>query len=322
MKLNDRTVAGRALPKGKAEAIIFDDDIVGFAVRIRAGGSKVWMYQYRLGGRQRRVTLGAVTALPAARARDIARDLHAKVRLGGDPASDKAEARQAAAETFGAALTAYLPEKRAGVRPATFIAIDRHLTTRCRDLHPLSLVKIDRRTIATILNAIATDHGPIEANRARSSLSAFFGWCIAQGLIESGANPVAGTRARPERSRDRVLSIDELRAIWAATEEVGDDNAAAAIVRLLLLTGQRGGEIAGLRWDEVHDDRIVLPPARVKNNREHVVPLSAPARAIIAARPRIGDYMFGRNGEQGFKGWSRAKVWLDARTRGRRHHEG
>jgi integrase len=313
VKLTDRNVAVLTLPAGKVEAIHFDDDIAGFGVRVRAGGSRSFIYQYKIAGQNRRITLGATKALTAARARDLAADLAAKVRLGADPAGEKAENRLAAADTFGAALKAYLPEKHAGVRPATFVAIERHLMARCRDLHPLPLVKIDRHLIASTLNVIATDHGPIEANRARSSLSSFFGWVIAQGLLDSGANPVAGTQSRPERSRDRVLSVEELRSIWAVTEHVADDNAVAPIVRLMLLTGQRGGEIAGLRWDEVYDDRIVLSSGRVKNGREHVVPLSPAARAIIAVRPRTGTHVFGRTGDGDFRGWSKAKVWIDAR---------
>ena len=100
-----------------------------------------------------------------------------------------------------------------------------------------------------------------------------------------------GTERRQERSRDRVLDIGELKAIWDATAGDEDYN---AIVRLLLLTGQRITEIGSLRWSEIEGDRIVLPPARTKNNRAHVVPLSPVARAILDARPRRGDFVFGR----------------------------
>jgi integrase len=135
----------------------------------------------------------------------------------------------------------------------------------------------------------------------RASLSTFFGWCIQHGLVEQ--NPVIGTQVAPEQSRDRVLSMDELAAIWRAC---GDD-AYGSIVRMLILTGQRREEIGGLRWDEVRDDMIVLPGDRTKNKRTHIIPLSDPARDIPAAQPRTGEYVFGRR----FVSWSHRKQGLD-----------
>jgi integrase len=100
-------------------------------------------------------------------------------------------------------------------------------------------------------------------------------------------------------------------AIWNALPEgdYGD------IVRLLILTGQRREEIGGLRWSEIAGDTINLPPNRTKNGLAHFVPLSAPARAILAARPHAErDHVFGRgDGEAGFAGWSAAKASLDKR---------
>ena len=116
---------------------------------------------------------------------------------------------------------------------------------------------------------------------------------MAQGLLD--ANPVTGTQSRPGAGEERVLSLDELRAIWKATEHASADNAAAPIIRLLLITGQRGGEIAGLKWSEIEDDRIVLPGERVKNGVTHMAPLSQTASDIIAARPRTGEFVFGRS---------------------------
>jgi integrase len=107
------------------------------------------------------------------------------------------------------------------------------------------------------------------------------------------------------------LTSDEIAIVWRAlaSDDFGD------IVRLLLLTGQRREEIGGLLWREVDLDagKITLSPHRVKNGRAHIVPLSAPALAVIEARRRNGrDYVFGR-GEGGFSGWSRCKERLDRR---------
>jgi integrase len=312
MRLTDKTIAALAMSKGKVEAIHYDDDLPGFGLRLRAGGSRRWVYTYRIGVRDRRITLGSPTALSAGRARTIAAELAAKVRLGNDPAGEKHENRARAAETMGATLTAYLAVKRETVRSGSYTGIERHLAKHCRRLHGVRIDKIDRRAIAATLTTIAAKSGPIEANRVRASLSAFFAWCMREGL--AAANPVIGTGRRPERSRDRVLTDVELKAIWSAT--VGNDDY-SAIIRLLTLTGARANEIAALSWPEVDDDRITLPALRTKNKRDHVIPLSEPAQVILDRRPRRADrdFIFGRRNGRPFSGWSVCKGLLDARIK-------
>jgi integrase len=103
-----------------------------------------------------------------------------------------------------------------------------------------------------------------------------FSWCLAECLLE--LNPVTGTaKAIENGSRERVLSTDELRTLWRS---LGEDKF-SDIIRLLLLTGQRRNEIGGLQWSEVDLARkqIVLPPQRVKNSRQHELPLSSQASA-------------------------------------------
>jgi integrase len=310
MKLTDKMVAALALPKGKLDQVFWDDDIPLFGVRLRAGGAKRWVYQYRVGAKQRRVILGVVSAVSAAQARKTAAELHARVQLGEDPASSKAERRARAAETMDAALRIYMARQRERLKPLSYRQCERHLVKHAKALHGLQLARIDRRTIATRLSAIAAKSGPVEANRVRTSLSAFFAWALRQGLVE--ANPVVGTEKRPEQSRDRVLNDDELRAIWAATAGQEDHS---AIIRLLALTALRADEIASLRFSEVNGDQIVLPADRTKNSREHVVPMTTPVKAILEARPRRPDrdFVFGRRQDGGFTGWSATKKMLDAR---------
>jgi integrase len=310
MKFTQTTLMTLALPEGQAEAMMFDDDMPGLALRLRASGSRTWVYQYKVGRQNRRVTLGDAGVVSLAKARKTAADLHARVRLGGDPAGEKAEDRIRAADTMAAALAAYIPYQKARLKPLSLVQMERHLLKHCRSLHAMQLAKIDRRTVAARVTAIATNSGPIEANRVRSSLAAFFAWCIREGLTEM--NPAAGTTRRPERSRDRVLSDVELRAVWTATAGNTDYH---AIVRLLMLTGQRLSEISALRWSEIDGNRILLPPVRTKNGRAHTVPLTPAARTIIDSRPhRDGrDFVFGREQNRPFTGWSVRKAALDAR---------
>ena len=164
------------------------------------------------------------------------------------------------------------------------------------------------------LGRIARKAGPYAANRARAALTPLFAWAIGEGLTD--ANPVVGTnKATEEVARDRVLTDAELAAIWRHAGE-GDYG---AIVRLLILTGQRREEVGGMLWSEIDTAGAVwrIGAERTKNGRAHDVPLSAPALAVLRAIEAAGratrDLVFGsRDGP--FSGWSKAKSALDTRV--------
>jgi integrase len=139
-----------------------------------------------------------------------------------------------------------------------------------------------------------------------------FAWAMENGLAEM--NPTVGT-AKPKAppSRSRVLSDQELLAIWKATEEGTDFN---RIVRLLILTGQRRSEVGGMCWPEFNTERTAwtIPGPRAKNGREHSLPLPPLAIEIINSVPQIigQDCLFGRT-NRGFTTWALCKKALDAR---------
>jgi integrase len=312
MKLTKAAVAQLALHDGQSETLVWDDNVPGLGVRVRAGGSRNWIFQYRIGPKQRRMSLGSATAVSVADARTQAAKLHARVRLGEDPAAQKVEAAARAAETFEASLSPYLARQAGRLKPRSFVEIDRHLRVHSRALHRLPLAKIDRRAIATLSTEVAATSGPGAANRTRSSLLAFFAWAMRDGLID--ANPVIGTNKQVEEgARERILSDQDIRALWAGT---APNDQYHAIVRLLLLTGARRGEIGSLCWSEVDLDKtaITLSGERTKNSRPFVIPLSAAALAILEAQPRRPDreFVFGV-GKGGFSGWSQSKARLDQR---------
>jgi integrase len=309
MKLTQKAVAALTLPKGASESIVFDSDLP-LGVRLRAGGVPRWIFQYRIGAKQRRMSLGTTAALSAPRAREIAAELYAKVKLGEDPAATKAEEQIRAVETMGVTLAAYLAHQRARLKPRSLVEVERHLRKHCRPLHGLRLDKIDRRAVASCITAIAARSGGVTANRVAASLSAFFSWSMRAGLV--GANPATQVNRHPERTRERVLNGAELRAIWTATDDSSDYS---AVVRLLMLSGQRANEIAGLKWSEMSGDEIVLPPERTKNKRWHRIAITGPMRVILEGRPRREgrDYVFGRRWDSPLAGWSVLKASLDQR---------
>src|SRR5262249_39359716 len=151
------------------------------------------------------------------------------------------------------------------------------------------------------------ESGEPTSNRLRSTLCSLFGWVIKEGIRLPEGNVASYTNKHAEKSRDRVLTDAELKTVWKNCP----DSDFGAIIKLLVLTGQRANEIGGLRWDEVHDEQIVLPSERTKNKRAHIVPLSDPARAILDPFRADRRYVFGRVDSTGFDGWGYAKRTLD-----------
>jgi integrase len=309
MRLTAATIHTITLPEGIDDKIFFDDDLPGFGLRLRRAGKKTWAVQYAIAGRTRRMSLGSLAVLDLAKARRTAKDILAAVRLGRDPAHEKEQSKIAAGETFAACLKLYLERRRNDpkLRRSSYGEIERHLDRNLKALHGLPIHKLDRRAIALELSRF-TEIGPIQANRTRDSLRKFLNWCVGEGFIES--NPAQFTNKNPEKPRERVLSDAELRKVWLALPQgdYGD------IVRLLALTGQRLSEIGDLNWDEIDLDRgvITLASSRTKNRRQHTIPLSAPALAILKARPQNGRaFVFGR-AQAGFGGWGHCKEQLDA----------
>jgi integrase len=310
MKLNNRSVTATnpPLPAGKSEFIHFDDDIPGFGLRVRDTGGRSFVFQYFHGGKVRRITLGKFPKLSASAARELVAGvggLAAILATGKDPAAGK---RAQGADTVATIVALYLAALAKRLKPRSLEGVERHLNLHGKPLHALAVDKVTRRDVADLLTAIAASSGPVMANRVRSSIVAMFGWAMRAGRAET--NPAAFTNKEPEKARSRVLSDAELAKVWAALPE-GDF---ATTVRLLMLTGQRREEIGSLAWSEIDLKRgtITLPPERVKNNRQHVIPMSQPVRALIeGVRKTPGrDFVFGI-GEGGFSGWSRCKERLD-----------
>jgi len=311
MKLTATTISSAQLA-GKSERIFFDDELPGFGLRIREGGSRTFIYQYQLGTKQRRMSLGVATETNVNSIRKIAEKLHARVRLGEDPATTKAQTKAAAVHTFKAVAEEYLQHHKPGWRPRTYVNTARNLLSYAKALHQLQLGKIIRADIAAVHASVTRSAGAPSANRVRASLSGLFTWAIENGRVES--NPVINSPRHEEASRDRVLTPVELRLIWNSLE----DNDYGAIIKLVALTGQRPGEIAGLRWSQIHNESIVLEggdaTGGTKNHRDHVIPLSEPAKQIIASQKRRDgrDLAFGR-GENKFSGWMNCKQRINDR---------
>jgi integrase len=311
VELTKSSLASLSLPDGRDELFVWDDDMPGLGVRLRKGGSRTWVAQYRVGGRQRRESLGDVRKVTIEDARKIARNRFAQVELGLDPGADRA-ARARAELTLAKVVDAYVSAREDVWRPSSRGPIKYYLGVLWKPLHERPIETIKRADVAARLHVLTKENGRTAAARARANLSALYNWAAKEGFCES--NPVAATNdpAAGIQPRDRVLSDSEVAAIWHACRE--DDF--GRIVKLLILTGCRCAEIGKLPWKEVDlaAGTITISGSRTKNHRALELPLPPIALDILrATKPPEGrDYVFGRDGK-GFGAWSWSTISLNGR---------
>ena len=318
VKLTRANLATFTLEPGQTERVVWDTEAQGLGLRIRQSGKAAWIIRPpRSGGKSVVFTLGPANVLSLADARTAAKEKMAKATLGDDPHKVRREARARAIETVGPAIGRYIALAKGRLAPSTVYGLKNHLGSHWQALHSMPITSVRRVDVATQLDIITQENGPQAANRARSVLSTFFVWAMGQGLIE--ANPVLGSnKPAKDTARSRVLSEAELVKVWRLAGE-GDFG---RIVRLLILTGQRRDEVAGMTWKELDLAGALwsLPAARSKNKRPHDVPLSAPALKILSEAPQQANrpLIFGR-GEGPFSGFTNAKTRLDAQVGASEH---
>jgi hypothetical protein len=152
MKLTIRSAAQLTLPAGKRDVIFWDDDIRGFGLRLRESGERSWVFRYRFGRTQRSIKLGNANSVLLAVARKNASQLEAEVRLGRDPAGQRAVAKQEAEYTFALLAERFLDARRPELRPATVHEYERHLQQDAKSLHRLPIAAVTQADIARLLN--------------------------------------------------------------------------------------------------------------------------------------------------------------------------
>lgn len=297
--------------------LYWDEKLKGFGLNVRRDARGVirrsWIIQYRVGKQQRKLKFADAAKINAKQARKKAEELFAQITLGQDPQGERKQDRAAPALTLRAALEKYVEMKEAEVREGTYRPSSMRITRLYllggyfAPIHQVGLNEVTRQAVAARLHEIRRRSSDTTAGRCRAQLSAAFVRLMQEGLCEM--NPCIGTKGQTERAqRDRVLSTDELRAVWNACDLNTDFG---KVVRLLILTGARREEIGALRWSEVNLDAgtINLPAERTKNGRAHTLTLPKVAMDIIRSVPRMRDrdYLFGIR-SIGFRSWQVQKA--------------
>jgi integrase len=310
MKLTLNRIAGLKCPEGKRDMLVFDDEQRGLGVRVTASGGKTYLAQYGWHGRKRRIPLGSCGALSLAKARDAVRAIMGDVARGIDPAAERKKAKAHEALTLAALLSDWQALHLASKRPKYAAEAVRALRNAFSRYLDLPAADLNRAIAVKALDAMARRGSVAMAARTAAYGKAAYGWAVKRGSLAS--NPFTSLPVAPTERRERVLGDDELAAIWRATDGPGPFN---GIVRLLILTGQRREEVAGMTWAELSDDLSTwtIPASRAKNGATHIVPLSAPAQDFLRNATRFGELVFpGLRGT--FNGFSLAKATLDAKS--------
>jgi integrase len=317
MKLTLNRIGGLKCPPEKRDMLVFDDEQRGLGVRVLASGGKNFLAQYTWHGQKRRIPLGSSSAVSLAKARDAVRAIMGDVAKGVDPAAERkkaaAEARLRAthdALTLSALLSDWQALHLASRRPSYAMEAVRAVRNAFPRYLDLPAADMSRTMIVKTLDAMSRKGSASMAARTAAYGKAAYGWGVKRGALS--VNPFLNLPVAPTPRRERVLSDDELAAIWRATDDAGPFN---GIVRLLILTGQRREEAAGMTWAELSGEfsTWTIPASRAKNGATHIVPLSTQAQDLLRMAPRFGELVFpGLRGP--FNGFSKAKAALDAKS--------
>ena len=318
--LTDKSVENLALPTGKPQIEYWDRRVPGFGVRVGAKGTRAFIVMAKVlsGGKWKttRITLGRYPALSLAEARKTAEEYQKIAASGKDPRNverdTKREQVTASRNTFAVCKKLFLDagEKR-GIsksRPKPWSAktvIDyKGALAHFNEWDDLPLSDITRDDIQDAVDEIC-DIGNAIAHKAHGTLSTMFSWCVRRGYIEHSS--CTGVEPPEKKSRERVLTDPEVKAVWVAC--LGHGGPLADAMRVLILTGQRRSEISAMRWDELDLDRGVLSLKgdRTKNGLPHIIPLSPAAIYIIECQKQRGAYVFTTTGKNPVSGFGKVK---------------
>ncbi len=293
MKITDKAIKGLESPE-KGSRIVYDSEIPGFGIRITAKNIKSFILNYRIYGNERRITIGRYPDWSSEAARDESLELRRGISKGNDPL----ESRNAAynSPTVTNLADHYMENHSKLHKRESSQTQDKQLLDNW--IRPkLGSKKIELVTSGDIKKLkMAMKDTPYLANRALALLSKMYSLIIADKDWPCDVNPAKGIQRFPEENRERYLSGDELKRLVLAfaeypkyTTKTGEEKThpqkqqSSNILRLLLLTGARRGEVMGAKWEQfdLNTGIWTKPSAHTKQKKTHRVPLSGPALTLI-----------------------------------------
>jgi integrase len=303
-------VVRRLAPPAKGKVIHLDDEVAGFGVRITAGGARTFVIRYtvRTSGRERTFAIGDAAVWKCTAARAEAKRLRQLIEQGGDPLGNVEDERSAPSmlELIERFREEHLPRKRESTRADYERMLRNHIGPHFG--RHIKVADVRFEDVDALHRRITKAGSTYAANRCIAMLSKMFN--LAQRWRMRSDNPCRGIEKNPEGKRKRYLTADELVRLTKALAEYRDRQA-ADIIRVLLLTGCRRGEAMAARWADLDLSSGVWtkPGSTTKQKTDHVVPLSAPARALLSdiaeryarehPKKPLGEYVFPGSGGSG-----------------------
>ncbi|WP_425418469.1 tyrosine-type recombinase/integrase [Oricola indica] len=287
-KLTKRTVSEASADE--KDIFLWDDDLPGYGLKVTPKGRKVFVLQYRIGGRSRRMTLGRFGNITAEQARTDAQSALRRIARGEDPMFEKDQKReeQRVGELLERFLSSHADAKlKERSRMEYRRLLDKLFPKRFRQM---PITEITRRDVAALHHSLAKT--PYQANRLLAVLRKFFNWCEKNGYRPDHTNPAHHIEKFKENRRERFLSEAELARLGAVLGELEAEDAHSPFiigaVRLLVLTGARLNEILSLRWQWVDfkDACLRLPDSKTGAK---TIYLNAPALDVLSRLPHLED---------------------------------
>jgi integrase len=307
-KLTPSFALKAAADPGAERTVFWDETLPGFGLMVTKTGSRSYVYQYRAGGRSRRMTFPIKLGLEQAR-REV-RKAVGGVASGGDPLEERRKSAAMGENTLQSICEDYL--KREGKRLRSHKIIESVLK---RLVYPkLGARQIDsilRSEIVKLLDKIEDKNGPVMADRVLAYIRKIMNWHASRS--DDFRSPIVRGMARTktkERERERILNDDELRAVWRAAVQFAGPF--GRYIRFVLLTATRRNEAADMPDTELSGDDWTIPAPRYKTKLDHVIPLSRAARELLESIPRTKDvpYFF-TTGSTPIRGFGKFKTAFD-----------
>lgn len=329
VKLTDTYVRNSIKPPIKGRVEHFDSQMNNLCLRVSSTGNMSWCFYYRLGGSNRKITIGSYPTYSIAEARVEA----AEAKKLADRNIDPVAARKIKRAEIAAVMAKDKEPPKDSVDAMAQLFIERYVEKKLKKstakdykahfrLYIVPTWKgrtvgsISKKDVTALLDKVE-DRAPVQCNRVQSTLSKWFNWMAGRGVLDS--SPIFKMDKRTtENARKRILADDELRSIWKACEKKSWPF--GPIDQLLLLTAKRRAEVVGMRWSEVDfEQKIWTIPGdldgRTKNKIEEAVPLSNQVITLLRSLARFPDVdlVFPASNGSGnpVSGFSRAKKKMD-----------
>ena len=296
IKLISKQIENMPVPKKRVD--YYDTETKGLILRVSPHGSMTYYYRYYYQGKHKSYKIGSASVIKLTDARKMVNKLAGDVAKGASPQDDRIKQKKAPDTTQKVSELAerFMKHHVSKLKPKTQTDykwyFDKHLLPRFGDM---ALEDLRRRDISSFLEDVAEDH-QVLSNRLHAVMSSMLNYGLDNDYIE--VNPMHRLKKKGvEKSRDRVLSDEEIKKIWVAIEQ--QEQPIQALYKMLLLCGQRSGETKRMKWAHVKNGIWIVPAEETKksakNAKDHPIPLSVFAMEILEeVRDETGDtpYVF------------------------------